>query len=125
MSRIQDISDMPANSVSIGLNSAFRGRSTVRPPSESAPLGRGSLGLKFESVVNNEEGYYYEEGAWYKKTFQSYILNENDSGHLYLMVIGSETDNVSDLTYFNHTSDSDSVDLFELPGRPLLINRTK
>jgi hypothetical protein len=109
LSRTQDILGLPANSITVGANSASRGRSTVSIPDV------GNLGLKFETVTP----------AVYKKTYQSYILNKDNSGRLYLMVVGSETDNTNanGLTYLNPASNNDSVDIFELPGRPLLINR--
>jgi hypothetical protein len=74
------------------------------------------LGLKFEPVG------YLDTGSHYKKTFQSYIFNKDNSGRLYLMVVGSETDNSDPdgTCQLNAYSSNDVVDLFEIPGRPLI-----
>jgi hypothetical protein len=116
--RVQDIADMPANSMWIGenVNPIGRGRSRVHLPEDIAKMGRSNLGLKYESMSDVTSSYY-------KKTFQSYILNKDNSGQLYLMVVGSETDNTSAFNFLNHASNYDSVDLFEIPGRPILAKR--
>jgi hypothetical protein len=116
ISRVQDIEALPKGTVWVGQNSADRGRSAVHiSDSTIAPLGMGNLGLKFEKLSTT---------APYHKTYQSYIINKNDSGYLYLLVVGSETDNTSTGScFFNHASSRDSVDIFELPGRPLLMRR--
>jgi hypothetical protein len=81
-----------------------------------AAIGPGYLGLTYENLDYSPEVY--------KKTYQSFILNKDDSGRLFLVVAGTETDN-SDLSncFFNMLSNQDVVDYFELPGRPLLPNR--
>lgn len=114
ISPVQDMLDQSANAVSIGINGADRGRSTINIP--EAALGRGNLGLKFEKL--NVDGTY-------QKTYQSYILNKENSDELYLMVVGSETDNTSSLNFFNHRSNSDVVDIFHMDGRPITMRRNK
>lgn len=62
----------------------------------------------------------------YKKVYQAYLFNliEPDStkGRLYMMVLGSTPDPTlpTDLVYFNSNSANDTLDLFELVGRPLI-----
>jgi hypothetical protein len=116
INRIQDIEALPKDTVWVGLNTASRGRSTVHIDSNDlAPLGLGNLGLKFEKL---------DTTGSYHKTYQSYVINKEDSGRLYLLVVGSETDNTSTGScFFNQASNSDSVDIFELPGKPLLMRR--
>jgi hypothetical protein len=117
ISRVQDIEALPKDTVWVGMDTADRGRSGVNILSteDLAPLGLGNLGLKFEKL---------DATTAYHKTYQSYIINKEDSGRLYLLVVGSETDNTSTGScFFNHASDMDSVDIFELPGRPLLMRR--
>ena len=111
VSRPQDILDFPPSDSTIGVYGAYRGRRTIHL--SNAPLGLGNLGLNYEGLASD---------GTYKKTFQSYIFNRENSGKLYLMVVGSETDNMSDRNFFNPYSGSDVVDLFELPGRPLMRN---
>jgi hypothetical protein len=114
MSDVQSIMGLPPNTVTIGANSADRGRSTVQIPEEYAPLGTSTLGAKFESL------YTFSD---YQKAYQTYILNRDNSGRLYLMVVGTETDNTGALMHLNEKSTRDSVDIFELPGRPLTNRR--
>jgi hypothetical protein len=115
VSRIQDIETLPNDSFWIGTNAADRGRSTIKINSEElAPLGLGNLGLKFEKLATT--GIYH-------KTFKAYVINKENSGRIYLMVVGSEDDNLSSTGYFNHASNDDSVDIFELPGKPILMRR--
>ena len=116
ISRVQDIEALPKGTVWVGLNTADRGRSTVHIDStDLAPLGLGNLGLKFEKLESFEGSYH--------KTYQSYVMNRADSGQLYLLIVGSETDNTGNSCFFNQASNMDSVDIFELPGRPLLMRR--
>jgi hypothetical protein len=130
LTNVQDIAALPADTVWVGMYSTVngRGRSAVHiSDSTRAPLGYGNLGLRFEKIG----GTTIPGGDVYKKSYQSYILNKENSGELYLMVVGSETDNtnttswpVTELPCFlNHASNKDSVDLFELPGRPLVMRR--
>ena len=117
--RIQDVIDYPANSVEVGKNddSVDRGRNMVYL--SLGRYGSGALGLQYESVRFDVASVDH-----YKKTYQSYALNSD--GRLYLMVVGSETDNIipamgTDGTcWLNPFSTSDVVDLFEIPGRPLV-----
>lgn len=111
VSNVQDIADSSVNSAIIGENTADRGRSTINL---YGPLGRGNLGLRFERL---------DTSGHYQKTFQPYILNENNDGRLYLMVVGSETDNDSTSNFFNQASNLDTVDIFELPGKPVTKRR--
>ena len=112
-SRTQDIVDVPANVIKIGPNTAERGRSTVNIP--GALYGRGNLGLKYDPTTST---------APYKKIYQPYILNKDNSGRLYLVVVGSETENTNPTTCkLNAYVNSDSVDIFEIPGRPIITNR--
>jgi hypothetical protein len=102
ISRPQDIIDKPAGSAMIGLYPAGRGRSGVSVSDSTY------LGLKFEKL---------DATGSYQKTYQSYILNKESKGELYLMVVGSETGNDSSSQYLG--SSGDSVDIFQLPGRPI------
>jgi hypothetical protein len=102
ISRPQDIIDKPAGSAMIGLYPAGRGRSGVSVSDSTY------LGLKFEKL---------DATGSYQKTYQSYILNKESKGELYLMVVGSETGNDSSSQYLG--SSDDSVDIFQLPGRPI------
>jgi hypothetical protein len=117
ISRTQDIMDVPASDVQIGKNDdADRGRNMVYI--SSGRYGTGALGLRYETVKFDTTAIDH-----YKKTYQSYILN--NEGKLYMMVVGSETDNIvsgsTDGTcLFNAFSSNDVVDLFEIPGRPLI-----
>lgn len=113
VSKVQDIVDSSAGSVLFGVGSADRGRSQIYIP--DALLGEGNLGLRFERL--DSTGYY-------QKTYQSYILNKDNGGHLYLMVVGSETDSSSHSRFFNENYSLDTVDIFEMPGRPLTVRRT-
>jgi hypothetical protein len=116
VSKVQDIEGIPANTAIVGVNNnaSGRGRSEVNLPADKAPLGFNNLGLKFEKL---------SVGSSYKKSYQSYLYNKDDSGRLYMMVVGSETDNNGTSTFLNPYSNLDSVDLFELPGRPVIANR--
>jgi hypothetical protein len=115
ISRVQDIETLPNGSFWVGINAADRGRSTIHIESEEqAPFGLGNLGLKFEKLTTSSN---------YHKTYKAYVLNKENSGRIYLMVIGNEDDNLSSACYFNHASNDDSVDIFELPGKPLLLRR--
>jgi hypothetical protein len=114
ISKIQDIATLPMNSFWVGENDAFRGRYTIGISPEYAPQGASTLGLKFEKLTAS---------GTYKKTYQSYIFNKDNSGRLYLMVVGSESDNLSGSCYFDQNIGNDSVDFFELPGRPLVMRR--
>lgn len=105
--RVQDILDQPSNNLHIGMNPADRGRSTVHIE------GLGNLGLKYEFATATD----------YRKTYQSYILNNDSSGELYLMVVGGETYTPGLSTFLNENSDSDSVDIFRIPGRPVMIRK--
>ncbi len=40
------------------------------------------------------------------------------------MVVGSETDGSNSSRFLNEGSDLDTVDIFEMPGRPLTVRRT-
>ncbi len=116
ISPVQDMLQLPPNTATIGLNAADRGRSRINMPEADAPLGLGNLGLRFEKL---------DSAGGYQKTFQSYILNENNNGELYLMVVGSETGSASASRQFNESSNNDSVDIFQLPGRPIINRRTQ
>jgi hypothetical protein len=128
--RTQDILDLPVNMINVGENTTAldgRGRSRVSMPAEYGPLGQNNLGLFFETLA------YYGTGE-YQKTYQSYLFNKNvtrdgtNFGQVpYLMVVGSETGSsvgVGAEGYtrkLNPASNLDTVDLFELPGRPLTV----
>jgi hypothetical protein len=86
-------------------------------PASEGPLGQNTLGLKFEDTTAGTQ-------VPYQKTYQSYILNKDNDGHLYMMVVGSENSNSSTAYppyshYFDENSVTDTVDLFPLPNRPL------
>jgi len=112
ISDVQGITEQTPNAVVIGINPTDRGRSQVQIP--DAPLGVGSLGCKFEKL---------DSSSGYQKSYQSYILNQKNSGELYLMVVGTETDNTNGSMHLNEKSTSDTVDIFQLPGRPLTNRR--
>lgn len=114
ISPVQDILDQSANTVSFGPSSAARGRSTISIP--GAPLGLGNLSLKFEKL---------DTSGQYQKTYQSYVFDKDSSGELYLMVVGSETDNTSVSNFFNQSSNSDVVDIFKMEMRPISMRRNK
>ena len=113
ISKVQNIVDSPSNAVIYGTGGADRGRSAINIP--EAPLGMGNLGLKFEKL--DSTGYY-------QKTYQSYLFNQDNNGRLYLMVVASESDKSSMTRYFNERSDLDTVDIFEMPGRPITMRGT-
>ena len=112
VSKTQDIVDLDPNAAIIGVHTADRGRSQVSLP--GTKFGLSNLGLSYETLDTT--------GA-YQKTYQPYVLNQNNDGNLYLMVVASETDNTSTVRMLNHKSDADSVDLFNLPGRPITMRR--
>lgn len=56
----------------------------------------------------------------YKKVYQSYIFNKNNTGRLYLLIISGETSNTSVKTTISGRTLKDTVDIFELIGRPLI-----
>jgi hypothetical protein len=107
VSAVQDV--VGVEDIVIGAGVADRGRQTVSIP--DAQYGSGTLGLKMEKLAT--------KGNW-QKTYQSYVLNKDDSGRLYLMVVSSESDGDSTSRFFNHMTSTDTVDLFEMPGRPLI-----
>ncbi len=63
---------------------------------------------------------YVSTTSEYKKVFQAYIFNKNNTGRLYLLIISSETNNTSSKTVLNGRTLKDTVDIFELVGRPLI-----
>ena len=107
ISEIQDVTGLPPNSLNIGVASADRGRSGLAIA--GAKIGTGMIGLKFEKL---------DATASFHKTYQSYIV-ESQPGRLQMMVVGSESDNTSAYGYFDPIQGIDTVDLFELPGRPI------
>jgi hypothetical protein len=109
ISRVQDILDQIEENVNIGVNGADRGRSAIHI--KDAPLGLGNLGLKFESLT---------AAVAFQKTYQAYVLNKENKGELYLMVVGSESGNTSTSRFLDEKTDSDTVDIFRMPGRPLV-----
>jgi hypothetical protein len=115
ISRPQDIIDVPADSAQIGVYPAIRGRCVVHVSDSSSALGQGNLGLKFERMSASINGH--------AKTYQAYVLNKESKGELYLMVVGSESDNTSQSRQFipGYTipQDRDVVDIFQIPGRPI------
>lgn len=115
-SRTQDMLDVPPNQVNIGVTDSTDGRGRHQIHIQDASIGLGNLGLKFEKL----DGY-----GTYQKTFQSYILNQENTGKLYLMVVGTETGNDTYYRIMNPASNLDSVDIFELPGRPLTVRKTE
>ena len=118
ISKVQDMVQLPPNTATMGVNPNLgnRGRTQINMPAADAPLGLGNLGLRFEKL---------DTVGGYQKTYQSYILNKDNDGSLYLMVVGSETGSDSSSRKFSEFSNNDSVDIFELPGRPLLNRRTQ
>jgi hypothetical protein len=107
VSRIHDVMD--STEVIIGVSSspwplAYRGRSRITSSGEDLSLKMGKL----------------TTAGTYQKTYQSYLLDKDCSGELYLVVVGSESDNGSTLRSF---AGSDAVDIFRLPGRPLTLRK--
>jgi len=115
ISRVQDFIDLIPNDATIGVSPGDRGRYTVTMVDEMAPRGLHNLGLKFEKLDSSGE---------YQKTYQAYTFNRENEGRLYLMVVGSETGSDSTSRIFNENSTLDSVDIFEMQGRPLTARRT-
>lgn len=118
--RVQDILGLPANSVTFGavtpVTPSHRGKTAVHiDATDMAPLGLSNLGLKLGYLETYSDAH---------KAYQCYIINRENTGRLYLAVVGSETDNSSYTKFLNHASNDDSVDIFELPGRPLINKRT-
>jgi hypothetical protein len=101
VSKPQDILDVPPQTPLIGLSAADRGRSGV-------DLSGSYLTLKLGKL---------DTMGSYQKTYQSYLLDKDCSGELYLMVVGSEIDNTVVSRYL--FSGSDSVDIFRMPGQPV------
>jgi hypothetical protein len=58
----------------------------------------------------------------YKKVYQGYVFNKNESGRIYLLIISSESNKDKPLTSLTSLNTNDCVDLFELVGRPLIKN---
>ena len=96
------------STVVLGVSAADRGRSKVAIP--GAIYGSGALGLKFERLVIKGQD---------QKTYQTYVFDKDDTGRLYLMVVSSENDLTSNSRFFDHVAGTDTVDIFEMPGRPL------
>jgi len=115
ISRVQDFIDLIPNDATIGVSPGDRGRYTVKMIDEMAPMGLHNLGIKFEKLDSSGE---------YQKTYQAYTFNRENEGRLFLMVVGSETGSDSTSRIFNENSTLDSVDIFEMPGRPLTARRT-
>ena len=115
--RTQDILDQDSENVHIGsIGPADRGRKAVHI--DGATLGLGNLGLKYDTLYSNALGHY-------QKTYQSYVVNKDSSGEMYLMVVGSESDSVSPSRYLDESSNNDVVDLFRLPGRPISTRKAE
>jgi hypothetical protein len=106
----QDIIGTDQDGVLIGAAPAHRGRVGVQVP--DAVYGVGTIGLQFEKL--NTTGAY-------QKTYQSYVVE--DSGRLRLMVVSSESDGTTASRYFDPMTGNDTVDVFEIPGRPLSAKR--
>ena len=70
--------------------------------------------------------YLEATNSEYRKVFQTYLFNKMEdnstSGLLYMMVIGSypEYGSSDKVVYLNSSSNKDTVDLFELYGRPVI-----
>jgi hypothetical protein len=115
--RVQDVLGLPTHDVVYGVNSADRGRSRVYLTDTTDAIGHGNLGLKFEVLDPQYVGSY-------QKSYQTYVFNQGNEGRLYLMVVGSETNNDSASRILNEKSDRDTVDIFELPGKPLTMRKS-
>jgi hypothetical protein len=116
VSRVQDIIGETSNTVVFGVSAATLGRGRYQIMIPDAELGLGNFGLKFEKL---------DTSASYQKTYQSYILNKENNGELYLMVVGSETGSDSTSRIFNENSNNDTIDIFQIPGRPLTVRRSE
>jgi len=71
--------------------------------------------IKYSSIDNI--------GTFYKKLFQPYlfiIVDDDKIAKPYLAVISGETGNSSVLNELNNYSNRDTIDLFELVGRPII-----
>lgn len=115
-SRPQDILDQNPINIHIGTGTADRGRKTIHI--DGADLGLGNLGLRYEFTCAVEPPWSIN----YRKSYQSYILNKDSSGELYLMVVSGETNNEI-MPYLNEASNNDTVDIFRLSGRPIKMKR--
>jgi hypothetical protein len=113
ISRPQDIISRDFEDVQIGVTPADRGFSEIHITGENL-LGFGNLGLLYEPL---------QTAPNFQKTYQSYVVNKDGNGELYLMVVGSETHNSDTTTMLNPNSNSDTVDMFRMPGRPLTVRR--
>ena len=109
ISRVQDV--LGHQEITIGSGTAERGRSIVHVTDNGR--GLGNLGLKFEKT----------DSTAYQKTYQSYIFDKDNSGKLCMMVVGSETGNDASSRSFVEYNNNDTVDIFELPGRPITGRR--
>lgn len=58
----------------------------------------------------------------YKKVYQGYIFNKNETGRVYLLIISTESNSTSSNSSLTSLNKNDSVDIFEIVGRPLIKN---
>lgn len=123
VAKIQDPLNTEDNSFTIGSasnlnNQTSRGVSditlTTGTSDEMFRLSYKRPYIKYMTLDNS--------GAVYKKVFQSYLFIKITNGVAkpYLAVISNESNNDTTTTELNPYSSKDTIDLFELVGRPLI-----
>jgi hypothetical protein len=115
LTKITDPISIPINTFSIGdpLNANNDKSRGITDISLSSLNKRPAI--KYASIGNT--------GNFYKKVFQPYLFMRVDSNKVakpYLAIISSETGNASTINELNGFSDKDTIDLFEIIGRPII-----
>jgi hypothetical protein len=112
--RIQCPTDTISGDFEVGKISAFRGMSgfvLTNGVNDFIKMGKRTPGIEYVSIASL---------TGYKKVYQVYLLNLNSSGRLYLLIVAGETGKTISKTILNHNTLLDTVDIFELIGRPLI-----
>ena len=131
--KLQDPLNASINDFTLGVNSgARRGRNDFRLTIEGNPAFKVGNGRPY--VVYTETGYAEpvnttpSSNGHHKKVYQFYVFVRSGKGYqsdpslmgkIYLMVIAGETIDAN-RNYLNPFSDKDTVDIFELVGRPII-----
>lgn len=112
--KVQDPLEALPNDIRVGVNStAKRGRNGII-------LTKGSNPVYKLGNLSPEIKYLPTASGLYKKVYQAYIFNKDSSGRLYLLVISGETGNSGISTIIDGRNGKDTVDIFELIGRPVI-----
>lgn len=111
--KVQDPLETIPNDFRLGTSGdAFRGRNGITlTDGENTVYKLGNFSPEIE---------YLPTASGYKKVYQAYIFNKNNTGRLYLLIISGETNNTGTRTVLNGRTVRDTADIFELVGRPLL-----